>query len=299
MPTIIKSDKYSSANLGSAASFGVTMPFNLSTLVAEGIWSLRKVRLAYSAQVGTVYQATTAAYGSLAFDVNNGVSGSSVVTITVPGTSGYSIGQQVTLTAFAATADVHMVQWNDQSGNGRHMAGGAVATAPRLYIAGVLQTLGTKPSLVTDGVNDYLGSTFTRAQPYSLVVAAQGGVNGGASNLLSSGPGGLGDVSVNHTVPTKTFMYAGTVLGDAVVRSGAPHVIASKFNGATSTIYADRAQVATGNAGTPAAATTLRIGSLYNATAYYPNRYWEVLAYSGAGTDLDAIAANVMAYYGL
>jgi hypothetical protein len=301
MATVIKSDKYTSQSLGRASEFGLSLPFNISSAPAEAIYSLRRVRHAYVGPAALVYQATTAAYGTLAFDANDVVSGSSLVTITVVGTSGYSIGQQVTLTAFAAAADVRVTTWYDQMARTSRdlICSASPATrGPRLYIAGVLQATNGKPNLVCDGTDDFMQVSFSRPQPHTMVFC---GVtpNVTESVVLDGTPYLAGALMSGDSAATpKRYISAGTKLGDNVNDKATNRCYVGFFNGASSSMHSNGALVASGNAGS-ATATDLRIGYSANNSPSFATKYWEVLCYSGASPDIDGISADCMAFYGL
>lgn len=301
MPTVLKSNKFAANSLGAASAFGLTMPFNLSTQAMAACYSLRRVRHAYLGPAAIVYQSATGASGTVAFDANDVVSGSSVVTITAVGTSGYTLGQQVTLTAFAAAADVRVTTWYDQSGNGRNMTTPTTPAtrAPLLYVAGVLQAVNGKPILVYDGTDDHSLATFSMVQPASILWS---GVTdtAGAFGQAVSGPtaGGAWTIATQDSGATKTFLNAGATLGDTTPDVGVQRVYGAKVNGASSALYRNRALVAAGNAGA-AAAGGIYLGMSSNGLTFFDPKVWELLVYPNVTVDLDAAAEDAMRFYGV
>jgi molybdopterin-binding protein len=115
-------------------------------------YSLRKLRTAYTGSVLRVRAGTTNAEGDVAFDTNNTVSANSIVTVTSVGTSGLTVGQQVTFNAFwnagSSNQSVFVTIWYDQSGNsGRNVIQTTAANQPRIVTNGVILTDNSKPSI--------------------------------------------------------------------------------------------------------------------------------------------------------
>jgi hypothetical protein len=127
---------------------------------AGAAYSLRKLRTAYTGSAVTVRASTSGAEGDVSFDVNNTISESSTVIVTVVGTSGLSIGQQVTFSTFwnagGSNQNVFVTTWYDQSGNARNATQGTQANQPQIVSSGSLLTVNTKPTLLFDGTNDVL-----------------------------------------------------------------------------------------------------------------------------------------------
>jgi len=115
-------------------------------------YSLRKLRTAYTGSVLRVRAGTTNAEGDVAFDTDNTVSANSIVTVTSVGTSGLTVGQQVTFNAFwnagSSNQSVFVTIWYDQSGNsGRNVIQTTAANQPRIVTNGVILTNNSKPSI--------------------------------------------------------------------------------------------------------------------------------------------------------
>ena len=123
-------------------------------------YSLRKLRTAYIGSAIKVRASTSGAEGDVSFDVNNTISASSTVTVTAVGTSGLSIGQQVTFSTFwnagGSNQNVFVVTWYDQSGNASNLIQTTQASQPQIVNNGSVILLNTKPTLLTDGVNDFM-----------------------------------------------------------------------------------------------------------------------------------------------
>ena len=127
---------------------------------ASAAYSLRKLRTAYSGSAVRVRASTSGAEGDVSFDVNSTISASSTLTVTAVGTSGLSIGQQVTFSTFwnagGSNQNVFVTTWYDQSGNARNATQATQASQPQIVSSGVVILTNTKPSLQYDGVDDSL-----------------------------------------------------------------------------------------------------------------------------------------------
>jgi hypothetical protein len=132
---------------------------------AAAAYSLRKLRTAYTGSAVRVRASTSGAEGDVSFDVNSTISASSTVTVTAVGTSGLSIGQQVTFSTFwnagESNQNVFVTTWYDQSGNAQNATMSTQANQPQIVSSGVIVTQNGKPALQYDGINDGLNATVT------------------------------------------------------------------------------------------------------------------------------------------
>ena len=135
---------------------------------AAAAYSLRKLRTAYTGSAVRVRVSTSGAEGDVSFDVNNTISASSTVTVTAVGTSGLSIGQQVTFSTFwnagGSNQNGFVTTWYDQSGNARNATQTTQANQPRIVNSGVVELQITKPGLRFINVN----STFLTTQSFTI-----------------------------------------------------------------------------------------------------------------------------------
>ena len=138
-------------------------------------YSLRKLRTAYTGSAVRVRASTSGAEGDVSFDVNSTISASSTVTITAVGTSGLSIGQQVTFSTFwnagGSNQNVFVTTWYDQSGNANNATMTTQANQPQIVSSGSVILTNGKPSVNFDGTNDSLNlsSSFSFANTGSLI----------------------------------------------------------------------------------------------------------------------------------
>ena len=126
------------------ADLTVTAPGLLLDLYpsAAAAYSLRKLRTAYTGSAIRVRASTSGAEGDVSFDVNSTISASSTVTVTAVGTSGLSIGQQVTFSTFwnagGSNQNVFVTTWYDQSGNARDATQTTQANQPQIVSSGTV-----------------------------------------------------------------------------------------------------------------------------------------------------------------
>jgi len=116
-----------------------------TTLLALG---LRKLSRSYTGNALQVRN-SVGAIGNLAFDSNDEVSASSIVTITTAGT-GFTLNSTHNLTAFASGGNVTVRTWYDQSGNSRNIQQTTVANQPYLMLNGNFVLVNNKVSLFTN-----------------------------------------------------------------------------------------------------------------------------------------------------
>lgn len=155
------------------------------------------------------------------------------------------------------TEDATIAQWDDQSGNARHLTQGTAGNRP-VYKANIQNGL---PAVWCNG--DWMSAVFTLPQPsYLFIVAkiltvaaqkylADGGgaftnllqLNGSANFDLYAGAGG-----VSFSTPRIGGPQSGSVIDWSIARA-----IGGLANGASSELRVDGSWVATGNAGTTAA----------------------------------------------
>ncbi len=167
----------------------------------------------------------------------------------------------------AATADTDPVgQWQDQSGNNRHVE--STNTARPILKLSILNSL---PVLRFDGSNDYLQATFTLNQPYDIYIVVRG-ANGGDvgfpkgafdgvttfSSALFRGDGGSFPV---------TTMYAGLAMGSAGMFTSW-RLIQMLFSGASSKFRENGGTAVTGDPGSSNAGG-LTYGSLGDVAANF------------------------------
>ncbi|GAA4453071.1 hypothetical protein [Rurimicrobium arvi] len=152
---------------------------------ASVAYSVRKLRKGYTGYAMRVRQnrSGTDPQGDVAFDANNQVSGSSIVTITTAGGT-YSVGDKVSFSSFYSGYSVYVVTWYDQSGNGRNVTQATTSQQPRIVNAGTLETSNSKASIrFINSSSTVLSATVASATMFgsgyigtaSLVIEASSG----------------------------------------------------------------------------------------------------------------------------
>jgi hypothetical protein len=154
-----------------------------------------------------------------------------------------------------------VAQWNDTSGNARHLTQATSASQPT-YRSSV-SVLNGKPAVEFDGVDDFIRSAaLTLAQPFGIVVVFAGA--GTSGEVLLGRYSGAGQAPILRNLTGAWSMFAGSNLSSGSANSSA-HLLMSAFNGATSALYADGAAGVTGNAGTNTS-SGIRLGNDFNST---------------------------------
>jgi hypothetical protein len=183
------------------------------------------------------------------------------------------------------TDGVGISQWNDQSGNARHLTQATGSKQP-LYKAAIQNGL---PVVRCDGVDDVmLTAAFTIVQPVTLFAAGVFRTAFGAADRVL--------VEINQTSPflwlfransTDMDIYAGTANVGGASTPQAAHAYTAVFNGASSLVRADGTQLgATADAGGTGVAGGMAIGggNTNNASAdeFGTCDLFEVLLYNTA-----------------
>jgi hypothetical protein len=155
-------------------------------------------------------------------------------------------------------------QWNDKSGNARHVSNGGGNTRP-LYKTAVQNS---KSAVRFDGSNDYLRvtSSVVAAQPITVFIVVD--MNG--DGVITDGVNIGSRCTLAYGVVTggKLSLYGGTAWVEGVHTRGAVHSYRAVYNGASSASYVDGVQLATGSAGTNALDTGFTVGSSRDTTQF-------------------------------
>jgi hypothetical protein len=172
-----------------------------------------------------------------------------------------------------ATADADPVgYWGDKSGNGRHAIQATAGNKPALKLGAKNGKAGVR--FVTD--SDFLTTTFAIPQPstYWIVVVKTAGsfyVDGKAGSPRNILVGGDADV----------YMAAGTNLFSTYITPANWTIHTLTFNGLSSSMRANGASVASGNAGTNEP-TGLNIGAAISGTGGISGDITEFIVALGA-----------------
>lgn len=314
MATIIQSDKIASSHLGAASAFGLHIPAWLEGTYSAA-YSFRRLRQAYAGPLIRVRNGTNNATADVApASGRYSIDADALCTIVVAGTSGYSVGQVMALSAFAGAANVTGTRWYDQSGNARFLANTITTHEPVLMTAGVLETVDGLPCWVCNGTSSRMDTTtattgqpaWVDAQPWSILAAVRVAASGNYKSIWDRKTSGVSSsagylyANPDNTANDNRAIFAGTALADSYAGpndGGLHRVYAARYNGATSKLWVDGVETASGNAGSNIP-EDLRIGHTYWG-AYNSNKYQELLVVPSGTEDMAALSSRVMAYYGM
>lgn len=165
-------------------------------------------------------------------------------------------------------ANAQHAQWDDMSGNAHHASDLGFGAQYQPYYRPSVAGLGGKPAFEFDGVDDFFLQTTAYTaltQPFGLVVI--GAATDRASGEIQAYVGGADSGGVHRAdifTYSDNLIYAnaGVSIGGGTAGAAA-HLFIAEFNGASSKLWQDGTQIATGNAGTQGP-TGLIIGAIYN-----------------------------------
>lgn len=135
-------------------------------------------------------------------------------------------------------------QWNDQSGNARHLTQGTAGSQPALQ---------ADSSILFDGVDDQLSNNaFTLAQPFTIYLLANIVAYTGSTQIFNSASVGNTLLNMQNSGAVVTLRMNATSNFDltSAAVAGTYFVSASVFNGASSVSQTSSGNAVTGDAGT-------------------------------------------------
>jgi len=190
-----------------------------------------------------------------------------------------------------------VTQWDDVSGNDRHLVQSTGANQPTFQTG----LVNGRPGVRFDGVNDRLRAVFASAlaQPATVFLVARldadadltiwmDGIDSDNRHYIAH-PNGTGS-----TDRQRAQSFAGTVLeasSTGLVGTAEARIMTLVFDGASSEIRRDSVQLASGNAGTDAQGG-LTLGSRFTEDqGFVPGDFYEVVGYDGvlSSADRDAV----------
>lgn len=185
-------------------------------------------------------------------------------------------------------------QWNDKSGNARHMTQGTSGNRP---LTGTT-TQNSKNVIVFDGTDDFLATgDLTLPQPASFYIVAEVTTNTASDTSLMAG----GNFAYYFARTASTYFwksYSGANLNSSTANDLAVHQFTVLHNGASGDIRLDGASIASGNTSTAsltgAAGHVLTVGAAPAAAQPFTGFVAEMLAFSSSLASSDQL--NLEAY---
>lgn len=202
--------------------------------------------------------------------------------------------------ASTITIGTGVSQWNDKSGNGRHLTQATGLSQPT-YTASGLPNGGY--SIVFDGVADYMSTAaFTRNQAHTLYLAMKV-TSRVIGESISDGIAALNTARYYlENADNAATSYAGVGFTNAGPGTGVWCVMQIVFNGASSKLRKNKGTQNTGNAGS-SNASGLRVGAYGGGVpgSFYDGALAAVLCYNTAHTTTegDLIADYIAAQTGI
>lgn len=174
--------------------------------------------------------------------------------------------------------------WADQGSGGHNLTQGTGANQPTAISSG---TVTAQPTVRCNGTTQLmqtagftLNSPFTILTTLKIIVAGGAGANDGVFDGLTA------STQVSSDAPDKFFIFggAGPLFVGSNPSTGVFHFMGLVFNGASSAIYVDGTQAASGNAGTNNAGG-FTVGALRDTSRPSNTEYEEVLVVQAAVSD--------------
>lgn len=182
-----------------------------------------------------------------------------------------------------------VVQWDDLSGNGHHLAHNDPNFRPT-YQTGVINGL---PVVRFDGSNDFVFNTsMTRAQPERVFVLAKyrTAYVSGSQYLVGGRTGTAGIIGRNSNDQVK--LYSGSFACTVNTDTETFTIYSALFNGASSELRVNGGAASTGNAGTTVPTGGVNISSRDGGSEPADADIYAVLFYSEALSSADRAAVE-------
>ena len=200
--------------------------------------------------------------------------------------------------------DGFIVTWYDQSGNGRDVTQATADNQPKIATAGVVPTIGTKPTSTYDGTNDTLARTaFTMVSQTVNAVCKANGLSGVRTIWRQNT---TVETSLRYNANTYQYYRApgGVPSGAGTPGTTNPHVITAVANtGSTTELWADGTSQWTFGSGFGATASTgaMSIGAAPVPAEFLNANLSEVLVFSAnlTTTQRQAMERNQGTYFGI
>jgi hypothetical protein len=166
-------------------------------------------------------------------------------------------------------------QWNDKSGNGRHVEQSNATLRP----ARTLSSINGLTALTFDGTDDRLIGTFASiSQPITVFCVVRVDNLGSQRTIFDSR---LTVIFAHYTTPPTNYNYHGGVARSfAGVVAGSTYLGAITYNGASSSLRINRSLVDSGNAGSSSLTDGISVGCTRASSAFHLGAIAELVFYS-------------------
>lgn len=228
---------------------------------------------------------------SIGLDTNGSQFGPS----SLSGLAAWYRGDTITTSGGAVT------QWDDKSGNGKHLVQATSGKRPTLTASGI----GNQPSVVFDGSDDTLecaSMTVASGSPFTVLFVGNSATQANRVFLDSFNAVGA-RLAIYCQTSSQISLYGSAGFGVNGTDMSSSHVVAAVINGASSKLSVDGAAPTTGDVGTAGLASGLRVGIDQDQTAgrSVSGQIAEIVLYSRAltTTEVTQVARYLGARYGI
>lgn len=182
-------------------------------------------------------------------------------------------------------------QWNDKSGNGRHVSQGTAANRP------ALSTIGGQQALDFDGSNDVLDSAdldaSPLAQPFTIFIVAKDDLGTAGARTMVDANAGLSSNRATVYQPSNVVAFAGGALTSTDNMGTTARVLECVFNGASSKFRMNGGTERTGDVGANSWGQ-IHVGANNgnNVGSFWDGQIAEIIIASGALSDVTRAMAR-------
>jgi hypothetical protein len=189
-------------------------------------------------------------------------------------------------------------EWQDQSGNGRHVVQATALNKPTLQPAAV----NGKPGVRFDGSNDYLRALFTLNRPFHVFLVVKQITWVSARNIIAGGTGDTYSLLQNTGTPTLAVWGGTSTAGqNSNLAVGAWGIVESLADAVTRRLRVNDTAATTPSLPTVADRGGITLGAHANNGSASNIEVAELLVYSAelTGADLTAVRSYLGTRYGI